>query len=41
LLLTLGSFCGLVASLVVLPVVLRLLTPAAEETPVIESSSAA
>jgi hopanoid biosynthesis associated RND transporter like protein HpnN len=41
LLLTLGSFCGLVASLVVLPVVLRLLTPVAAETPVIESSSAA
>jgi uncharacterized protein len=40
-LLTLGSFCGLVASLVVLPVVLQLLTPAAEEAPVIESSSAA
>jgi hypothetical protein len=41
LLLTLGSFCGLVASLVVLPVVLRLLTPAAAAMPVIESSSAA
>jgi predicted RND superfamily exporter protein len=41
LLLTLGSLCGLVASLVVLPVVLRLITPAAAEAPVIESSSAA
>jgi len=41
LLLTLGSFCGLVASLVVLPVALQLLRPAAAEVPVIESSSAA
>jgi predicted RND superfamily exporter protein len=41
LLLTLGSFCGLVASLVVLPVVLQLLAPPTAEVPVIESSSAA
>src|SRR5690349_19954433 len=41
LLLTLGSFSGLVASLVVLPVVLQLLAPPKAEVPVIESTSAA
>jgi len=41
LLLTLGSLCGLVASLVVLPVILRLLLPSASQVVVVEKPSAA
>jgi hopanoid biosynthesis associated RND transporter like protein HpnN len=41
LLLTIGSLCGLVAALVVLPVVLRLFTKAAEAAEPVEKSSAA
>lgn len=41
LLLTIGSLCGLVAALVVLPVVLRLMTKTAEEAAPVEKSSAA
>jgi len=40
-LLTIGSLCGLVAALVVLPVVLRLITPVTEAVQVLEKSSAA
>jgi hopanoid biosynthesis associated RND transporter like protein HpnN len=42
LLLTIGSFCGVLASLVVLPVILRMMTrPAAELAPAVARSSAA
>jgi predicted RND superfamily exporter protein len=41
LLLTIGSLCGLVASLVVLPVVLRLVAPPVEALTPVEKSSAA